>query len=591
MKVANLKEIFNKFWKNDDRAILIDGAWGVGKTHYILEFLKELKNRKEYDETLENQNIAYISLFGKSSINEIHTDIYTKFHPVKARVKSVVNIVPKVAALISDVGGIVGGASNVIGNLEYSLRISEKDKICKNCKDDTKRYFVFLDDFERLDFEQISFNEILGYVNSLIMQGLKVVVICNAEEINRQNDEIKRNFIAFKEKVFDREYKITATNEEVIKAYFKNIDLLDENIIKEFNNNLRLASRASNFYSEVSDLIPKCNNLEDFNFSEKTILKCCVYVIVAANTERYHNEFEKKEKKEELYDLFITHKIEDENILQLIEEVGYHVSIVNGVDSSYYEHDLLNALFNLYFYGESKYLVSLFIPQPEKNDLFLVELLFLSDDEKRERLRNQYEYILSGNTLENVRLHEFIDNMYAYPEFSFIDEKEEEFLNYLVSNRKVYEQELYHLIHFLPIHSGKGQDGRKRFSLKLSKRLEDANLNDLITDLKEYWEKKRYNKLVDRLEDIRGKQFYLKDKNFNNLKDEILKSFKDNDYFITRLLGNIHPSLWYIAHIITDYAIQYSFKEDVIEKIKSVDTKDDLSAKQRYSILLEKLSK
>lgn len=589
MKVSNLKVIFNNFWKNADRAILIDGPWGVGKTHYILEFLKELKKRKEFDETLENQNIAYVSLFGKSSIDEIHTDIYTKFHPVKARVKSIVNMVPKVASLITDVGGVIGGVSNVIGSLEYSLKISD-DKVCKGSEENNKRYFVFLDDFERLDFGQINFNEILGYINSLIMQGLKIVVICNVEEIIKQEQEIKRNFIAFKEKVFDREYKITATNLEVINTYFDDAKLLDESLIKEFGNNLRLASRASNFYSEVMDFIAECGKFEDFEYSEKIILRYCVYVVVAANTERYSEEFIHKEKEDEWYDLLLTHNIGDENICRLIREINYHVSMINNSESSFYTNDLLNSLFNLYFYNNGEPLRNLFIEKPLIEDLFSVEIFYLSDDEKISTINKQYNYIISGGDLTNVRLYEFIGLMCDYPQFSSIDEKEEELINFLVENRHKYEKDVYHIIHFLSVHDGKEKARRIAISNKLKKRIEQSQLNELIADMKIFWDEKKYNKLVDCLGIVSTKQFCFENENPNKLKKEILQSFKDNEYFVTRLAGNIHPSLWNIAHTITNYANSYNFKDELIKQINDIKVNDDKSEQDRLDILLKKLS-
>ena len=79
MKIDKLKEIFKNFYCNNDRAILIDGVWGVGKTHTILEFLESLefcKTRVPF-----SAKYKYVSLFGKSNIDEIHTEIYRQFHP------------------------------------------------------------------------------------------------------------------------------------------------------------------------------------------------------------------------------------------------------------------------------------------------------------------------------------------------------------------------------------------------------------------------------------------------------------------------------------------------------------------------------
>lgn len=40
MEIEKVQDVLNKFLNNQDRAILIDGPWGVGKTYQILELLR-----------------------------------------------------------------------------------------------------------------------------------------------------------------------------------------------------------------------------------------------------------------------------------------------------------------------------------------------------------------------------------------------------------------------------------------------------------------------------------------------------------------------------------------------------------------------
>ena len=39
LKIEKLNEVLKNFQENSDRTVLIDGPWGCGKTHCILDFL------------------------------------------------------------------------------------------------------------------------------------------------------------------------------------------------------------------------------------------------------------------------------------------------------------------------------------------------------------------------------------------------------------------------------------------------------------------------------------------------------------------------------------------------------------------------
>ena len=68
MNVENLSAVFENFKRDNNRAILVDGPQGGGKTYQVLQFLKKDipdKNKKE-------NRMLYVSLFGKTTIDEIH---------------------------------------------------------------------------------------------------------------------------------------------------------------------------------------------------------------------------------------------------------------------------------------------------------------------------------------------------------------------------------------------------------------------------------------------------------------------------------------------------------------------------------------
>jgi chromosomal replication initiation ATPase DnaA len=76
MKPESIPEILKKFEDNTDRAIMIDGRWGIGKTYQLLAHISG-QSRKEK----RKKKYVYVSMFGKETIDDIHTELYAKMNP------------------------------------------------------------------------------------------------------------------------------------------------------------------------------------------------------------------------------------------------------------------------------------------------------------------------------------------------------------------------------------------------------------------------------------------------------------------------------------------------------------------------------
>ena len=59
-------------------AVLLNGSWGSGKTHFIEEYIKNLEEKYELnkkDKTIKYKKPVYVSLYGLSNISEIKNKI------------------------------------------------------------------------------------------------------------------------------------------------------------------------------------------------------------------------------------------------------------------------------------------------------------------------------------------------------------------------------------------------------------------------------------------------------------------------------------------------------------------------------------
>lgn len=582
MNVENLCEVFENFKNDNNRAILVDGPWGVGKTYQILQFLK----RDSSDKKNENK-LIYVTLFGKTTIDEIHTDIYSKLHPVQDLAKQVVQIIPKVAPLFGTVGSIVSNLefalntneqkNDSIGeNIEKAVQgvqsladninsVSNNEKTIKKTKNKT---IVILDDLERIDSEKMPYGDLLGYINNLFLQNIKVIVVCNSKEING-ND-----FTSFKEKVIDREYKISATNPQIIVSYFDEYSfILKDYIIEEFDNNLRIALRVSNFYKEVMKQLSAYNKKYYEKISNEVILFYCALVVTGCNSKKYTDAQNKPDAKKHL--LFTLS--DDENIQSIAQSICNY--LVNKQPSAHILDSLIFGLLEGYYYNTYDRLASIFVDVKKLNDPFLEESFCLSDDEKEKLFTRQFERIKDAPTISSRRITNVIDAMCRYEKFSDIDNREDVIIENLLE--KGEEKEIHYLME-LPF------GGCKRylsFSKKMKSKYDSKQISTMVNNLNDSYRNGKYTEVYDFLGEIERMSLFAVN---NNLHNDILNAIKSNNFFIENLFDTIEMSQWEVAHKICEVAVRFGFTEDVAAYIKSLDYEDDNSAKERYDFLLTK---
>ena len=580
MNVENLCKVFENFKEDKNRAILVDGPWGVGKTYQILQFLKKDSSNKKNE-----SKIIYVTLFGKTTIDEIHTDIYSKLHPIKNEAKKVVQIIPKVAPLFGTVG-------NIVSNMEFALNTNEQknDSIGKNIekavqdiknladnintagnnettlKKAKNKTIVIFDDLERVDSKKMPFGDILGYINNLFLQNIKVIVICNSKEIE------DKDFSSFKEKVFDREYRISSTNSQIISSYFGDYSrFLKDYITEEFDNNLRIALRVSNFYKEVIKELSTYNDKCFEKISNETILFYCALVVNGCNSRKYIEAQNEPDAKKHL--LFVSS--DDENIQKIAQSICDYLE--NQNISTYILDSLIIGLLEGYYYNTYDRLAPMFADIKNQEDPFMQDPFCLSDDEKIELFTKQYEKICTDSTIRNRRINNIIDAMCKYERFSDINNREDVIIENVLE--KCEEKEIHYLID-LPFG---GCERYLSFSKKLKATYDSKQISTMANNLNDSHRNGKYSELYDLLCEIERRSLFALN---SNLPEDVLNVIKSNKFFIENLFATIDIPQWEVAHKICDVAVRFCFAEDVVAYIKSIDYKADISAKERYEYLL-----
>ncbi|MCY0894666.1 MAG: P-loop NTPase fold protein [Alicyclobacillaceae bacterium] len=175
---------------NTDYAVLINGKWGSGKTHFWANYLKP---------QLEKAKLKpiYVSLYGVRSLSEVaqqiffglmsHTAMMQKAQSTKLWSK--VKPLEKYTGVVSEIGkAVISGFATFTGHafpqvtLDYE-KLTNLDDECILCFDDLER-------------SKLAIEELLGFMNNFVEHGnAKVLIIGNEDEIinlfQRENLEQK----------------------------------------------------------------------------------------------------------------------------------------------------------------------------------------------------------------------------------------------------------------------------------------------------------------------------------------------------------------------------------------------------------------
>ena len=197
-----------------DYAIMINGEWGSGKTHFwnnkIRKKIDSMKfNGKQY-------KTIYMSLYGISNLEDISKKIFIETTQLMDKnLKKYMNqheemTIPEYAKTGLDMANFFGNGSNG-GKLDYEEFFSTDDKV------------LCFDDLERANVDVI---DILGYINNFVEHDhIKTIIICNEKELSTKlkssNIEMK-TFIATY--LLDKQGELNTTDKPMVEKIRNKIE-------------------------------------------------------------------------------------------------------------------------------------------------------------------------------------------------------------------------------------------------------------------------------------------------------------------------------------------------------------------------------
>lgn len=189
--------------------VLLDGAWGCGKTYFIQSWIKELAKRD--DNVLKP---IEVSLFGMNKVSQINDAINRVLFPVLD------NKYYKIAK------GVVGTVGKAVLKCNVDFDNDEKADATLDIQLDplmslfnsgdkiNNEWFFVFDDIERCN---IDMKALFGYINDFVeRRQFHVIIICNSNEISPKDKPV---FDKFNEKVIGRSFVVQPDVSAAIGAF------------------------------------------------------------------------------------------------------------------------------------------------------------------------------------------------------------------------------------------------------------------------------------------------------------------------------------------------------------------------------------
>ncbi len=319
---------------SNGKVIMLSGKWGSGKTHFW-------KNKIE--ENLKKEKIPnnYISLYGKTSIEEIKNEVFLKifesvdsFELEEKGTKLAKNTVDLISLFTKSVG--IDLSKFTDKPFENFQKMLDDKKLKKTEEYLNSGAIICFDDFERKS-KDIDLNDLLGFITQLTLNfSCKVVIILNDDVFEGEEKKIFSNvkeksvskFLKYEPKIeelFDLIFNLEIEKDSKKEKKYKDLVSYKEIILKTIEETQELNAR---IYIQVLDnLVEWIGNNQEI---DNNILRCLILVnilfinfhkiVYFENYKAYSsvvnlNESERKHNIEERFNLIGT----SEKFIKLIK--------------------------------------------------------------------------------------------------------------------------------------------------------------------------------------------------------------------------------------------------------------------------------
>ena len=581
MNTKQIKDVIVDIIKeNDDyyKSVLIDGAWGCGKTTAVKEAINEIIK----EDLIKKRKIVYQSLFGVKDVAEL-TACYSYVGRTIYRVtKSVASPFTKLIPIVGE--QINEGINNTTSLFEPSP--SQKKNIT----------FIF-DDLERAD-DSLSYVTLFGFFNQLIMGGCKIICLSSLNDLSKLERNNKKDLDAFLEKAFDRILYINEYPEEVIAKIFSDNEKTKNSVsqcMPMFNSNIRTAIKVHRLLKDIYSKSESMSLVLEKKMTGVQILKAAILSIKAIFSLREQEENKEKKETKSEYAFFEDFLYENQSGL-LNETIKNNINKIMNIDSAYYLQEERNQIKHLaeclchvevhYDYSE---LAKEFAAtnKKERDEKYEKSVFYLDDEGKKQYFMQFKKDILEKNISVDRQFVDTLVEIIKYTNFDISEDNLQQSVetqivdNYLAGNKDAFNR-LYDYKQF-PLESGDSDLVKKMYdniwSDICSREIE--NIKDEINNrLKE----NDYRYLADLISDVANF------KKPRHIMENVYELLMSNDFYLPDISKNLTYDGWTYCHQVAKLASSKDeLRDKFIETLKSVvsNHKNSASTVDRAKALIE----
>jgi hypothetical protein len=236
-------------------AILLKGKWGCGKTWFINQYREKLKTK--------GKKSLYVSLYGVTNYSEIEDNLFKQLNPLFASKGMVIAGQIAKSWLKGTLKIDLDNDGQQDGTWNFSIPDIERLKKFE----DSQFSLLIFDDLERCS---ISIENILGYINNFVdSQNLKVIIIANEDEINKDQDK-QEKYNKTKEKLIGKTFDVfpdlsgalnitinQISNPKIKDFLTEKIDIIQELYTQAECKNLRILSQIIWDFQRIFEGLPE----------------------------------------------------------------------------------------------------------------------------------------------------------------------------------------------------------------------------------------------------------------------------------------------------------------------------------------------
>lgn len=535
--------------------IAINGDWGVGKTFFWQELIKD---------NFVDEKIAYISLFGQETIQQIKNDLLLQVYTQNGFTKKIKDKI---------------GSFKLYG-MDISLALSWFEK------KDFENVIICFDDFERMS-DKLKLKDVLGLISELKEQkNCHVLMILNKGEL--KDEDLSK----YKDKIIDYYFNYAPTPEESYSLVKESLKVFQDYPLEYFQkhniNNIRVIKRvinALNDYSFVEELVKEHKDIERElveNILEISTINAIDLSVDFEELSRYSNPYDLEELKNQEYGQPSREKAKNEDFEKLLNYINFGNS--GYFHMSDFTHNVVSYVKN-----------SLIEEEPLKKG---VDKRIAS--QKYSSVKNEiYDYLAKARYGLNYTFEEYTKNLYK-----LLEENKENIINILDSDNFIY------FIEELKKYDNTNNQQYNTFAIEVLKKylevhrknddgiydpFKEKKIEEIISfhsDLKNYYESQNTEtindidsseKVINLVKKVIKREWDGSAISLNHLKEEDLeKYFYESIDFVKNSLMFFS---WEKKSVSGDFL---PYKEKLLKVIMKISTEGNEEQKIKMNMLLEK---